>query len=332
MCLLSAGSVECTQWAHLYHKKLSADELKRASQQNCFFVLRQHVPLFSQLLISWNAFRPKHGHFALYVQVRNAATNGWGAWHRMIEWGNGIQRSHATQSDGFSKYVHVRLEMERAHKADAFRIKVVAEDGACLELLKSIAITTADMQAFKSESLIPDLIRLHSVYVPGVSKISQHALKHTESHRMCSPVSCTILSEYFTKGTINPLFFAHHSFDEGLQTYGSWPFNMAHSYEHAHGKAWFFNTRLNSFKDIHTQLRRGIPVVVSVRGSLRCAPQSYPQGHLLTVVGYDARSQEVLCHDSAKLGHFNVEQRYDLADFIRAWEASRRLTYWAERV
>lgn len=331
VCLLCTGMPLWAKWAHLFHKKITADESVRATRHNSFYFSRSEIPSFSQLLLSWNAVRPAKGHFTFFVQVCNAHTKKWGAWHRMCDWGSDVQRSHATRSDGFSKYLHVRLETEPLQRAYAFRIKVVSENGASLSLLKSVAVTTIDMHAFEPERVAQDLSKLRSVFVPGVTKISQRSLPHVDNHRMCSPVSCTMLSHFFTKNMTNPLLFAGKSFDKGLNSYGSWPFNMAHSFEQAKGKAWFFHTRLNSFKDLHMQLRRGIPAIVSVRGTLKQAPQPYPQGHLLTVVGYDARSKEVICHDSAKEGHANVEQRYSLADFVHAWEASRRLTYWAER-
>lgn len=319
------------KWAHLFHKKITPDESVRAARHNGFFFTRFTVPMFSQLLLSWNAVRPQKGHFTFFVQARNAHTLKWGHWHRMFEWGNDVQHSHATRSDGFSKYLHVRLETEPLQLADAFRIRVVGAKGASLSLLKSVAVTTSNMNEFKPENVDKDLSNLSSVFVRDVPKISQISLDHAENHRMCSPVSCTMLSSFFTKSATDPVFFANKSFDKGLNSYGSWPFNMAHSFEQAKGKAWFFNTRLNSFKNLHRQLRRGIPAIVSVRGVLKQAPRPYLQGHLLTVVGYDARTQEVICHDSAKEGHRNVEQRYSLADFVHSWEASRRLTYWAER-
>ncbi len=320
------------QWAHLFHKKITTDEAAYARRHNCFFFTKSDLPMFSQLLLSWNALRPKKGHFSFFVQARNAHTLKWGSWHRMFEWGKDLQRSHVTTSDGFSKYVHVRLETEAFQLADGFRIKVVGAKGTSLSLLKGLAITTVNMNAFKPEYVTRDLSQLSSVSVSNVPKISQISLNHPEHQRICSPVSCTMLSQFLTKNKVDPIHFAQRSFDKGLNSYGSWPFNMAHAFERSKGKAWFYNTRLNSFRDIHKQLKRGIPAIVSVRGTLAGAPRPYPHGHLLTVVGYDADAKEVICHDSAKEGHENVEQRYSLADFLRSWEASRRLTYWVEQV
>ena len=317
-------------WSQVFHKKIAQDEAKRASEQHVFYFSRHDISPFTQLLVSWNALRPQRGHFTFYTQVRNARTKKWGAWHRMFDWGSTVQRSHESRSDGFSKYFHVRLELDPLHQADAFRIKVEALDGADLQLLKCIGVTAVHMREFVPERDLRTFKALCSVYIPGVDKVSQRSLVHKDNHRMCSPVSCSVLSSFLSKREINPLAFAGLSYDSGLNSYGSWPFNMAHSFEYTKGKVWFFHTRLSSFKELHRQLCRGIPVVVSVRGMLENAPQPYPHGHLLTVIGYDARLQRVICHDSAKEGHANVEQSYDLKGFLHAWEASRRLTYWAE--
>ncbi len=329
--LLMSQSISA-QWAHLFHKKITPGEAAIAQKNNNFFFTKSSLPLFSQLLVSWNALRPKKGHFTFFVQARNAHTLKWGAWHKMAEWGSDIQRSHVTASDGFSKYVHVRLETELLQLADGFRVKVMGTKGAPLALLKGLAITTMNMREFKAEPVTHALRALPSVSIQKVPKISQISLRHADSRRICSPVSCTMLSQFLTQEIIDPVQFAYGSFDSGLNSYGSWPFNMAHAFEYAKGKVWLYNTRLNSFYDVYRQLKRGLPVIVSVRGKLPNAPGNYLQGHLLMVVGYDSATQQVICHDSAKEGHKNVEQRYGLADFLRSWEASRRLTYWVEHV
>lgn len=323
---LSAG------WASVYHKKISEDEAAEASQANKLLFVKYNVPKFTQLLCSWNADRPKKGHLVFDVQARNARSQKWGAWHHMSEWGNNVQRSHATKSDGFTKYIHVRLETELSQRADAFRIKVVGAKGASLKAVKGLAVTVVNMHDFKAEAITSRLRTLESVLLKQVPKISQIALNHPDSNRICSPVSCTMLTQYLTGIDINPAVFAKLSYDKGLNAYGSWPFNMAHAFEYCNGKNWFYNTRLNSFADLHKQLARGLPVVVSVRGHLPGAPKPFPLGHLLVVMGWDNKKQEVVCHDPSIEDHQRVLQRYKLADFLASWERSRRLTYWVEPV
>lgn len=320
------------EWAHVFHKTPNKIELRRAQEENRFFFSQSNVCPYSQLLLSWNAKRPKKGHFTFFVKAKNYHTNRWGAWHRMLEWGADVQRSFSSKSDGFTRYVHVRLETEELLLSDAFRIKVVGAKGADLADLRHLTVTTANMRNFQPEAVTENLATLPTVVIKNVSKISQLSLDHAEKNRICSPVSCTMVSDYWGKRKHDPAEFARQSFDAGLNTYGSWPFNMAHSYEQCREKVRCYNTRLNSFADIHAQLRKNHPVIVSIRGRLEGAPRSYPHGHLLAVVGYDGKTKEVVCHDPAKEGHANVEQRYRLQDFMKSWEASRRLTYLFERV
>ena len=318
------------QWAFLSHKKFALAELDAAAPQNVLIFYQQKIPLFSQLLCAWNAVRPKKGHLSFFVQARNAHTQRWGLWHKMAEWGD-VQRSHSSKSDGFSKNIHVRFETEPYQLADAFRIKVVGALGASIKNVRALAVTTANMHAFKSED-IKKTAKLDSVFVARVPSISQIALRHTESNKICSPVSCTMVTQHITKRQFDPLRFAKNSYDKGLGIYGSWPFNMAHAFECGQGNYWFYHTRLNSFIDLHRQLKRGLPIAVSVRGTLPGAPRTFPHGHLLVVIGWDKQSQKVICHDPSAPEHHQVEKRYGLKDFIAAWERSRRLAYWVETI
>ena len=45
------------------------------------------------------------------------------------------------------------------------------------------------------------------------------------------------------------------------------------------------------------------------------------------MVGWDAKKREVICHDPAFDTVDQVYTRYDIHEFIVAWERSRRLTY-----
>ena len=318
------------QWSWLYHKKISEQEAAYADERNQLFFTRTDLPMFTQLLPSWNAVRPAKGYFSFYIQVRDAHTQKWGAWHKMADWGKDMQRSYASRSDGFTKYVHVRLETERLQLADGFRIKVVGAKGASLVGLRGIAVTVVNMNNFNAEQSKGALRQLPSVHLKEVPKISQFALNIPDSSRICSPVSCSMITQFLTKKTVSPESFAKSSYDKGLDAYGSWACNMAHAFERCKGKYWFFNTRLDSFADLHKQLTRGLPVAVSVRGSLKGAPKPFPSGHLLVVVGWDKDTREVLCHDPSIEHHHEVLKRYKLDDFLKSWEQSHRLTYWVE--
>jgi hypothetical protein len=249
----------------------------------------------------------------------------------MMDWGAGVQKSYISDGDGHSKYVHVRLEHEKNKLSDGFRIKVCIHAGAQVAQLKSVSVACANYAQFEAEN-VAGLAQLPSVYVAGVPKVSQMGLDHPDNRRLCSPTSCWMLTHYLCQQTISPELFANNVFDEGLEVFGSWPFNVAHAFEQCSGSNWFFTKRLHNFTELHYQLRRGLPVVVSVRGMIEGAPKAYDNGHLLVVIGWDRARKAVICHDPALPNEETVLVRYPVESFIRAWERSYRLVYWVEPV
>ncbi len=337
LLIIMSNLTQCTKfnnksgrWAWIYRKEFSARQRINNNNKTIALFAKENIPVFSQLMFSWNAIRPIVGYYSFFVSARNAHTKQWGIWHRMIDWGTNVQRSHFGKSDGFTRYVYVRLETENDQVADAFRIKIEACEGANLSYMHSFTVALSHYPSFVAETYGEHLAVLSSVHIDGVSRIAQGALNHEHNHRLCSPTSCTMLVRYLSDQNIDPLNFALNAYDSGLDAYGSWPFNMAHAFERCDGKISFFVARLNSFTDVHRQLMRNIPVVVSVRGFLRGAPKQYNNGHLLVVVGWDAQKRDVICHDPAFNDDNNVTVRYPINSFIAAWERSRRLTYWAE--
>ncbi len=322
---------ESKQWTWLHRKSFTESEQELNKQKHSLAFAKTELPAFTQLVFSWNAFRPKQGHFTFYAQVRNAATKKWSKWHRMVTWGAKDQKSFKTQSDGMSSYHHVRLESASDLTADAFAIKMASDDGADLSLIKSFAVNICNLNEFNPErESVMALAR--SVYIKGVPRISQFELNHPRNDGLCSPTSCTMLTSYLMSKQLDPIDFAEKSHDTGLDKYGSWPFNMAHAFELSQGKIFFAVTRLHSFRNLHDHLCKGIPVVVSVRGYIHGAPRVYHNGHLLVVVGYDSKTKEVICHDPAVPDSKLAKKRYDLKNFIQAWERSHRLAYLADPI
>lgn len=304
---------------------------KNKRKESLIFAQDSTAP-FTQLIVSWNAFRPQSGYFSFYVQVRNAATKAWGTWHHMVDWGVGVQRSFESKSDGFSSYVHVRLETDDKKEADGFRVKVEPHQSASLSLVHGLSAAYSNFNIFKPQPHKNIDQDYASVHLSDMPSIAQFALDHEDKGRMCSPVSCSMVAHYLTGMYKNPLSFAVGSFDVGLGVYGSWPCNTAHAFDSCEGKARFFVRRMNNFKELHQQLAQGLPVIVSVRGSLPGALKPFPHGHLMVVMGWDSQARHVLCHDPAAESDLLVFKRYPLEDFLRAWECSHRLSYVAEQV
>jgi hypothetical protein len=318
-------------WTRSYRKVFSMQDQQHYDvQSQCTFERSQVMP-FTQLIFSWNAVRPAHGALIFYAQVRDKESQKWGSWHKMMSWGHNVQRSFEDkkQRGNLSSYHFVRLEVDKESLADAFRIRVEREEGAQLSSLRSFVVSVTNLTAFVTEK-ISELQELSSVVVKGVPVVSQFMLDHSQADRLCSPTSCSMVASFLGKKTVSPILFADGVYDEGLGVYGSWPFNTAQIFEALQEKVSASVVRMDSFKQLHTQLIKGMPVVVSVRGFLRGAPKSYDNGHLLVVVGWDAQRREVVCNDPAHKTDAEVRSQYALSDFLAAWERSRRLTYLIE--
>ena len=336
LCFLSVclvvGTAFSDQWTWVYKKKFSSDEVKKNKDKKELICSQVDIPLFTQLIFSWNAHRPDKGFLTFALQVRDAHSGAWSDWHTMFDWGKTVQRSYQNEAfNGISDYIHVRLEMRPNKRADGFRIKASGNQQATLLSLKGFAVSCTDYHKFKSEVDNGALLSLCSVAaISGVPFYSQYALDHPRADSLCSPTAYSMLASFLLKKTIDPLDFARNVHDHGLDIYGSWPFNGAYAFERCHKKAWFWTIRCNSFTDVHAQLVRGIPAIVSIRGPLPRGAGDYKNGHLVVVVGWDQIAQEVVCHDPAFNDDHKEHVRYKLHDFLHAWEKSRRLMYYVE--
>jgi len=319
-----------SEWTWQYCKRITTLSDKQKKNKDEVIFSQDGVPPFSQLIFSWNAFRPPVGSFSFFVSVKDNNTKKWGSWHKMVQWGAGVQQSfHAKHDDG-SRYVYVRFEVDSG-MASGFRVKVVANNSADMALLKELHVNISDFSKFTKEPPT-NFHTLNTVLIKNVPCFSQLELEHPRNTGLCSPTACGMVVSYLTKKHIDVIDFAEKSFDNGLDTYGSWPFNVAHAFEKTDGTVSFAASRLSSFKDIHGLLSRGIPVLVSVRGDLHGAPKKYENGHFIVVVGWDSHNKAVICQDPAFQASKEMTARYPVASFLDAWERSRRLSYIAKPI
>jgi hypothetical protein len=74
--LLVTYSATAQEWVWFFSKRFSeANALELQKKNDASFVL--HTPHFSQLILSWNAFRPQKGHFRFWVQAQDSVTKKW---------------------------------------------------------------------------------------------------------------------------------------------------------------------------------------------------------------------------------------------------------------
>ncbi len=317
------------EWTCTFKKKFKDDDTKEFLNKKEISFSKNGIEQFNQLIFCWNIIRPKTGYFTFYVKPRYASSSKYGEWYKMADWGNNIQRSHCTMQTGNTSFVYVRLEMPMEKLADGFILKVVSNDNADFSLIKMLGVCVSNFAKFKNENP-KDYFNLPSIKINEVPQKSQMILKDQDCKSMCSPTSTSMLVSYLTKKEHDPLSFAFNVYDNGLGAYGSWPFNTAHAFEMC-PDYYFIVTRLKNFAYLHSNLMRGLPVVVSVRGKLDTAPQEYNKGHLILIIGWDQIKKEVLCHDPAFDTNEKVFHQYNLSTFLKAWEKSNRLSYVVEK-
>lgn len=317
---------EDEQWTKVYKQCFSPGEMRKNGVKKEVLFSQVSITPFTQLIFAWNALRPRESYFTFYAQVRDAATKQWFDYHKMVDWGNLIQRSYFNRSQG-SAFHYARLELEQGRKADGFRVKAVAHQKGDLALLKALIISVSDFSLFKSEPYAARAKGLKSCILKGVPRTSQILVDHPKADVLCSPTSTSMVVGTLKRKKIDALSFADYVYDQGLNAFGNWAFNTAHAYELCNQKVLFYPTRLASFRSLYRLLEQRIPVVVSVHGPLKDAPKPYEKGHLLVVIGWDAQRQEVVCHDPAFPTDELVLARYNIHEFVKAWERSRRMTY-----
>lgn len=303
-------------WTWFYAKQFDEIERSQFHNKSQATFLQVDTQPFSQLIFSWNAVKPHNGHYSFFVQARNSKNKVWLPWHKMIDWGENIQRSYISK-EPHSEGVHVRLEV--APLADAYRIRVEAHAGADLGDLRSLFVNIADLKKFVPDSWRKVAPGLKSVHVADVPKYSQQILPHPRAQHLCSPTALSMLLGYMANSPVNPVQVANEVYDAGLDTFGSWPFNVAFAYQATGCARPWWHMRLPSFVDLHRQLTRGVPVMVSIQGPIKGGATGYSSGHLLLVVGYDARHKKVICHDSAFDTDDKTVVKYDLNSFLTAW-------------
>lgn len=163
-------------WTTLYKKRFTSSEVRKNGKLQKLLFEKRSISPFSQLVFSWNAFRPQNGAFSFFVKVRNAKTKKWSGWYKMADWGKKIQRSYAGKSKGSTSYIYVRLETGRNNLADSFSIKILPTKQASLDKLKGFAVCATNFKKFKREKNNAALLSLPSVYIKNVPRKSQMIL------------------------------------------------------------------------------------------------------------------------------------------------------------
>ena len=320
-------------FSHAYSKIIN---LYEDLNKKTYIWLENNCANFTELILSWNAIRPKKGKYSFFVSAKY--NNRWSNWAKISEWTDRSQKTFSSSKNNFVHTKHVRLEMQRNKKANGFRVKVLAAGGANIRNLRALFVSTSDMNKFIFEKRS---FNNKTVIIKGVPKVSQWSVKHYRAKDFCSPTSTTMLLGYYSrKGLFNGMSkkLSEHikkiaskvHDDSYLDIYGSWPLNIAQAFDCSKGKLFCRVERLNGINHLYDFLKKKVPVAVSVRGYLKGGFKRYDNGHFIVVVGWDNKRKALLCIDPAFATEKKMLRAYNLKDFLRAWGTSRNLAYIIE--
>lgn len=287
---------------------------------------------FNELILSWNAFRPATGKITFFVSILSNLQ--WSPWHRIAEWKPKGQQTFVNKKHPFVHTKHVRVEMQRHHTGQGFRIKAVFPDGAQKNNLKALFACVTNSSHFQKT---PRVFDEETSCITDIPRVSQMKLAHSRAGDLCSPSSLSMITHYFA----NKLYpavryhnlddyvvdFAEKVHDNGyLDIYGNWVLNIAEAFNASQGDIFYRIERLNGFASLYQKIKNKIPVAVSVR-KLRGGATPYANGHFLIVIGWNNQKKRVICIDPAFSPASKTLRSYTLHDFLRAWELSRNLSY-----
>ncbi|MBA3816442.1 MAG: C39 family peptidase [Parachlamydiaceae bacterium] len=281
----------------------------------------QLIP-FDELIVSWDAQRPIIGSYLIQVSVLIAA---WSPWLDYAFWGPNDQYSfkHSLPEVSLEAFQDT-IKVLNEHKANGFRIRVIAKEKASLKQFRGLHVSAIDGTTHNIH-----LSHLENEFINlNVAGLSQITLPDERSLRLCSPTSTTAVIRFLSNSPLpSPLEFANTVVDSSFYIYGNWILNTAQASHKLGGSYHCFVAHFTSFNQIFEQLRKGNPVVVSVQGPLKGSAFLYESGHLLVVKGFDSKNKDVLCMDPAFSSNALTNVKYALTDFLAAWGRRRGLTY-----
>jgi len=269
------------------------------------------VPRCNILLVSWNAYR-RGGSVELWLAYKKE-DGSYSQFFSYGVWGTVPASKSCKMPDGTMDEDTLFVNGE----TDTVIVKAVlsaGEDGNGDPRLMRFAVCgngkpyfTVDRSALPEEVFL-DVKPRSQMIIPKIGNI------------ICSPTSTSMCMDY--KGVDIPHDeFAAMCFDHGAEIYGNWLFNIAAAAEqglHTHYDMYDVDAAMHC-------LANGTPLPFSIRtkeGELTNAPQAYPAGHLICVIGYKTINGRLhfIVNDPASKTVEGVRREYDAEELDASWK------------
>ena len=307
---------------------------------------------FTQLVPSWQARTPKGSWLESQVSVE--VNGSWSRWYQLGEWASDATGGHRRSVDG-QQDAHGSVSTDTylapaTGPASAYRLRVVLHGGGDgrAPRVRQLAATTSTPLKKDRPTSATTMRRTVELRVPQYSQVV-HRDEYPEydggGGSWCSPTSTQMVVEYHGRGPSraqlrtlppDPVFdrngrkdpsvpwAAARTYDPVFAGTGNWPFNTAYAAEYGLDASV---RRLASLAEAEAWIRRGVPLVTSVRWDntsndpnrhLDGAAIARTSGHLMVIRGFTA-SGDPIVNDPAFRDNAGVRHVYRRDQFERAW-------------
>lgn len=274
------------------------------------------------------------------IDMRARTATATGSWDRIADWSYGTAGTHrqsgTSQTNDLTRVDVDTLVANGSYKLRGWQLRVTLLSPVGTRTSPRLDSVGAVAASFATKSQAVSRTTMTSSLTLPVPMSSQmiHDGQFTQwgggGSSWCSPTSTSMVLRYFRTGPAPADYSwsryadsfvdhaARYTYDYRYDAAGNWPFNTA--YAALYGLDSFV-TRLNDLRDAEAFIRKGIPVVASVRyarGALTGAAVASSNGHLLVIVGF-TKSGRVVVNDPAASSNAGVRRIYDRAQFERAW-------------
>jgi cell wall-associated NlpC family hydrolase len=271
---------------------------------------------FNELLISAGAALKTGNSISVSAQVKTKN----GAWSKWYSFGDfttdGESSSLNPQEDTLGK---VAVDILKLKKPCAyFRYKINLESfNSFSPILKQVSsVYTNTKKAYNEKSALKKSPKFKSLYI-NVPKLSQMAMQFKYSKDICSPVSLSMVMNYYGLKE-KPLKTVAAVYDKKQKIYGNWLFNT----QYASTKLFYARIkRFNNMSEAEKYIANGIPIIASLTfaaGKLKKAPVKFSKGHLVVIKGFTWKG-DVIVNDPAAATDKTVGIVYNRKEFARAW-------------
>jgi hypothetical protein len=267
------------------------------------------VAAFDELVPSWNSTTPGAG--SVTVEVRAQTGTAWTRWFSFGTWSSAEGGASLNgQKDAAGQILTDTLRLSA--KATTYQYRVTLRGaGTSVRLL---AFNTSD-RARQAAGVGQASNRAAWGKVTDVPQRSQ--MVFAEGAGWCSPTSTSMILAHYGVNVAVPTA-AKGMFDRVYEGTGNWPFNIAYAGEQGMRA---FITRLPSLAAAEKYTGAGLPLAVSLgwkAGELPGAPLASSDGHLMVLLGFDAKGNPVM-NDPAAPTDAGVRRTYPRAAFEKLW-------------